>query len=534
MTTEELRARVQALLPENEDLREFAEARAQTSGKPHVPVYHFTAPGRYLNDPSGYSYYKGVYHLFYQFVPMKNSCLGWGHAVSVDRIHWIDLPMALRPGEENWCGSGGVLLEENRAVAAYPGDAPGGKGGMVYLAESTDELLIHWRPLPQARPVRTYAEDGSRNPYIAFDPYLWKQEDIYYLLVAAGGSLPHETIDTDKRDFRNFNLFTSRDLSDWEYHHPILENDRYSALGDDGACPYFMKGPHGKHVLFHYSHRSGGQYILGTYDPEKLKFYAEDGGAFNSVGFYSGTHAPAAYADPDGAIHAIFNINYGKVDEYNNQVLSLPRRYALQADNTLAVEPDGDYKALRYDPVVLEDLSVPVNRETVLETIASDTLELELTADVAEKTDSPAIFMPSNLLPVLELRVLRSPDAEEYTAIRVYRNRAKNDWEKFLTRRPRWIDSANSVVEVDTSHSTLAGDVAIHPTESQEYYLDPEDPIRLHVFVDRSVVEVFAGDRKCISLRAYPTREDSVGVSVLSRGVPVKLSCRAWKLKTFE
>ena len=533
MTTEQLITKIQELLPDHGQLQDYAANRLRNSSQRHVPVYHFTSPGGYLNDPSGYSYYKGVYHLFYQFVPEKDSCLGWGHAVSVDRIHWIDLPMALRPIDELACGSGGVLLEEDRAIAAYPGDFPDRKGAFVGLAESVDDLLIHWRRLSQSHPVMTYNDDGSRNPYVAFDPYLWKTDDTYYLLVAAGGSLPHETLDTDKRDFRNFNLFTSKDLSNWVYHHPILENDRYSALGDDGACPYFLSVNHGKHVLFHYSHMSGGQYIVGTYDQQQMKFYAENGGAFNSVGFYSGTHAPAAYADFDGTMHTIFNINYGRSDLYNNQILSMPRQYRLQEDNSLTVEPDGDYASLRYDPVHIDSMRIPANQETILESISADTLELNISVNTIEKTPSPAVFMPSNLLPMVEIRVLRSPDAEEYTAIRFYRNRAKNDWEKYLTRRPRWIDSANSVVEVDTSHSTLSPDVAIHPTESQEYYLDPNDPIDLRIFVDKSVVEVFAGQRKCISVRAYPTREDSTGVSILSRGVPVTLHCDAYKMKSY-
>lgn len=530
MTTDELLKKIKELLPENEEIQDYAANRIRNAADRHVPIYHFTSPGGYLNDPSGYSYYKGVYHLFYQFVPEKNGCLGWGHAVSTDLIHWIDLPMALRPDAENYCASGGTLVEDNRVIACFAGEHPGRQCCGMYLAESTDDLLIHWQKLPQSPVFSTLNEDGSRNPYIAFDPCMWKKDNTYYMLVAAGGSLPHDTLDTDKRDFRRFNLFTSTDLKTWEYHHSFLENDSYAALGDDGACPYFLPAGNGKHVLFHYSHMSGGQYIVGTYDETAMKFYAEDGGALNSISFYSGTHAPSAYADPDGTMHTIFNINYGKMDSFNNQIMSLPRKYRVGEDNTLLVEPDGDYRSLRYDAVHLEKCLIPANVETVLDNVSGDALEIEITADVTEKHPYPAIFMPSNLMPMVEIRVLRSPDTEEYTSIRFYRNRAKNNWEKFLTHRPGWIDSANSVAEVDTSHSTLAPDVAIHPTETQEYYVDPDEPMKLHIFVDKSVVEVFAGDKKCISVRTYPTREDSTGVSVLSRGVPVEITMDVWKL----
>lgn len=108
-----------------------------------------------------------------------------------------------------------------------------------------------------------------------------------------------------------------------------------------------------------------------------------------------------------------------------------------------------------------------------------------------------------------------------------YRNRSKNNWEVYKSKEPGWADSSNSVVEVDSSYSTLSPDIAIHPTESHEFYLDPDEVIRLHIFVDKSVVEVFAGDKKCISVRVYPTREDSTGVSVISRGVSAELTLDA-------
>ncbi len=52
-----------------------------------------------MNDPNGLIYYKGWYHLFYQYNP--NNCdwasMHWGHAVSEDMVHWKDMPIALTP-----------------------------------------------------------------------------------------------------------------------------------------------------------------------------------------------------------------------------------------------------------------------------------------------------------------------------------------------------------------------------------------------------------------------------------------------------
>ena len=82
------------------------------------------------------------------------------------------------------------------------------------------------------------------------------------------------------RQIRANFLFRSTDLANWDYLHPFIEDDQYTLVGDDGACPYFW--PIGdKHILLFYSHMSGGQYLLGDYDTERQKFVVTAGGKFN-------------------------------------------------------------------------------------------------------------------------------------------------------------------------------------------------------------------------------------------------------------
>lgn len=54
-----------------------------------------------MNDPNGLIYYKGKYHLFYQFYPYGPywSAMHWGHAISDDLLNWEYLPVALAPSE---------------------------------------------------------------------------------------------------------------------------------------------------------------------------------------------------------------------------------------------------------------------------------------------------------------------------------------------------------------------------------------------------------------------------------------------------
>ena len=111
-------------------------------------------------------------------------------------------------------------------------------------------------------------------------------------------------------------LFRSDDLVNWEYLHPLDENDRFSLVGDDGACPYFWpigSGPDRRHMLLYFSHMSGGKYLIGDYDTQRDKLLVTAGGRFNfGTAQPGGVHAPSATPDSDGGLIVIFNMNPAK------------------------------------------------------------------------------------------------------------------------------------------------------------------------------------------------------------------------------
>ena len=86
---------------------------------------------------------------------------------------------------------------------------------------------------------------------------------------------------------------------------------------------------------------------------------------------------------------------------------------------------------------------------------------------------------------------------------------------------------------IDSSYSSTASDVISRAPETAPLFLDEGELLELHVFIDRSIVEVFANGRQCISVRVYPDRADSVGVSLRSQGCDAYLtSLDAWEMQS--
>jgi fructan beta-fructosidase len=90
------------------------------------PQIHFSPPAHWMNDPNGLVYYKGVYHLFYQYYP-KGTVWGpmhWGHATSADLMHWKNQAVALYPDSLGLIFSGSVVVDYNNTSGFGTKDKP--------------------------------------------------------------------------------------------------------------------------------------------------------------------------------------------------------------------------------------------------------------------------------------------------------------------------------------------------------------------------------------------------------------------------
>ena len=484
-------------LQSDEILARYAESRRLLASDPYRPLYHLSPPENQMNDPNGLCQWQGRYHLFYQFVPAGQERWHWGHFVSDDLVHWQDLPPAIYPDIEHSCFSGQTIVESDRVVAIYHGTGSGNS-----LAIASDPLLLNWQKHPNNPVIPIVPIDENQNPYVVFDPCIWKEDDGYYALSGVyknGSRGPAGTCRSIDH------LFHSKDLAEWEHIGALIEDGFHTEPGEDGAVPNFWPIGNGKHMLLLFSHKRAGQYYVGDYDPATHRFTPDYFGRANygAIGIGS-LHAPSATIDDAGRFIAFFNVTEGKQREDWHDIMTVPRHFWLNDDNTLRIEPASELESLRFDECHVGSTQIPANEEVIMPNVAGKAIEIE------------AVIDPGGAREV-GLCVLRSPDGAEQTRISLIKGMD---------------DRVNSsALNIDISAASLRADVFGRAPETGPLELADGEKLRLRIFIDRSIVEVFANGRQSLTLRAYPERDDSVGVSLFSRGSAATLeSLRAWQM----
>ena len=473
------------------DFDRMVDRRREFRSDPYRPDYHFVPPGGILHDPNGALYWNGRYHLFYQFWPPHvtddrpwEEAMHWGHAVSEDLVHWRDLPIALSPdeGPEAGCFSGQALVEDDRALVMYFGTEAGN-----CIAAADDEYLTDFERA-EANPVIPVDEDA---PYVVFDPCLWRDGDTYHSLSGW------------KRDGRTAEFhFTSENLTDWDYRGTLVKDGYHTNPEEDGAVPNFFELD-GRHVLLFFSHSHGPQYYVGDYHGG-TDFDIRSHGRLNFGPVDHGNlHAPSVCHAGDGRKIAFFNVVEGRHGWQDDPgegwagVVSLPRRLSLSGDD-LRVEPVAELSALRTNHRRVEGHTVPADEEWVVPDIGGASIEVNATVAVDGADE-------------VGLSVLRSPDGREATEITYW-------------------DGAGAL-GIDSGRASGNPEAKGRPPEVAPFSLGDDERLDLRVFVDRSIVEVFANGRRTLTTRVYPARDDSVGLSLSARRGTAHLdSLDAWDM----
>jgi sucrose-6-phosphate hydrolase SacC (GH32 family) len=460
-------------------------------------------PWAWMNDPNGPIFWKGKYHLFYQY--SRNAAVAqlmeWGHASSIDLIHWTHHAIALTPGPGDSCFSGCAVDNNGVATFVYHGASTG-----TSIATSQDDDLIHWTKHP-ANPVIPIPKPGQNVPYKVFDPSAWKHNGMWYVMTGWGRCFAR----LDEPEGDTAFLFKSPDLVHWEYVHPFYQSDRrWTDADEDCAVPNFF--PLGKKwVLFFASHKRGAQYYIGRYENDH--FYPEQHGRMN----WSGGQVIAPITMLDGKGRRIFFawLNEARVEARHRAAgwagcMAIPRVVSLADDDTLRTKPVPEIERLRLNHRERGEFVLDANSEVKIDQIRGDRLEIQLEISLGDAQQCG-------------LLVRCSPDGSEQTRL--------------------MYDAAAKKFTVDGSKASLIADeppfVPVLPDEERKiraqvapFELAAGEPLKMRVFLDRSVVEVFLNDgRQTMSQRIYPSRDDSMGIRVFSRGGKAKVTkIEAWDM----
>ena len=511
-------------------IRAARELREHLLSDRHRPGYHFAIAediGR-PGDPNGAFFADGRYHLMYLYDRRgvdgwKGKGYAWGHISSADLVHWRHHPDALLPdAQDGGIFSGGAFVDDDgTAYLTYWRVNDVNEGTGIGIARSSDRHFERWEKLRVPSldgtefGIRDAADPGGEiRPLCNADPSnIWKHDGTYYL--QAGNLLVLNKLGRGEDSPAHYrgdwvDLFRSRDLRHWEYVHRFYERRRdnsWTQESEDDMCPSFLPlprsrdggAPGGKHLQLFISHNMGCQYYVGTYDGERARFVPETHGRMSWVD--NTFFAPEALIDGRGrqimwawlTDYPVKGIEDALRDGWCG-VYGLPRVLWLGDDErTLHMAPIPELERLRCHPKEFADVTVADGAPLPLAGIDGVSCEIGVRIDPGSARQAG-------------LRVRTSPDGSETTLL--------------------YYDADARQLCFDATRSGQRGRPVLERAPLQ---LADGEALQLRVFIDKSVVEVFANDRQAIARRVYPEGDASTGVALFARGGSARCSAiRTW------
>jgi beta-fructofuranosidase len=385
-----------ASLPRSLWNSEAQDLRARLAADPLRPQYHLLPAKNWMNDPNGPIYWKGHYHMFFQYNPNAAvwGDMHWAHAVSEDLIHWRHLPVALAPtpgwDDADGCFTGSAVDDRGTATILYTGvkavapelatlrDGVQNLREVQCLATSSDPQLLTWTKWNQ--PVIQPPKDAQLSGFR--DPFLWREGENWFLGVGSG---------LFKQGGRVL-LYRSKDLRQWEYLHALAsgkwtgtESTNPVDSGEMWECPdFFQLGK--KHVLLY---STAGQVIweTGEFDPKELVFHSEKRGILDHGAYY----AQKTQLDAKGN-----RILWGWIPEKRPEAefsaagwagcMALPRILSINSKGGLEMQVAPGTKVLRAKSFVLPQQHVAFSQ---LGRAVEDIQIANLAGEIVWKTKSP-------------------------------------------------------------------------------------------------------------------------------------------------
>lgn len=461
---------------------------------PLRPQYHLLPSHNWMNDPNGPIYFAGRYHMFHQYNPRGATWgdMHWAHATSPDMIHWRHEPIALAPTpggpDSDGVFSGSAVPDSGTVAVIYTGVSPPSSAADATLrdgvhtwretqclAVAQDNDLRMWKKLSEpviAAPPAGLEITGFR------DPALWREDNRWMLILGSGirgrGGL--------------ILLYTSSDLRQWTFLHPLIEGSASSLTGvnpvDTGEmweCPDFF--PLGDKYVLLISTMGKVRWKMGRY--LNHRFTPENEGVVDWGSYY----AAKTMLDAHGR-----RVLWGWIPETRSNadliaagwagVMSLPRVLSLNTRNELqtTVVPDVDKLNTGHVRIVNQAESGPNYRHAL---------------DVIRIRDLSA-----------QLKIEVQPNADDFT-LRLYSDTA--DHVRITCSR----QSGGRELRVNTQTAPLPASLGSR--------------LRLHMFLDGSVMEVFANETIALTARVYQIPSGPLRLRL--EGNVKLLSLNIWQMK---
>lgn len=478
------------------EARKYEEVSEKLIKKEDRPAFHLSARTGWMNDPNGFSYYKGEYHMFYQYHPYDSHWgpMHWGHAVSKDLLHWRYLPVALAPDElYDWdgCYSGSAVeLPDGRQLLMYTGvlkerHKNGGFSEIqrqcLAVGDGVNYEKYENNPVLDEKDI---PEGCSRFDFR--DPKMWRGKDgIYYCVI---GNRPSD-------GSGQVLLYTSEDGFRWKYKKVLVANN--NRFGKMWECPDFFELD-GKWVLitspqdmlpqgFEFHNGNGTLCLIGEYDEETCTFNEQfDQSIDYSVDFY----APQTVLTPDGRrimIGWMQNWDTCSVrtsdtsDDLWFGQMSLPRELSVK-NGRLYQKPIRELEEMRRGKV--EYKAVSVSGDINLEGIKGRKVDIELSIHPKDI---------NNLYRKFAIRVAQN--AQYYTSV---------------SFRPH-----EDILKIDRKFSGSRRAI-IHQRRSKVSSHDGN--LKLRLILDQFSVEVFVNDGEQVMTMTIYTDREADGISFFADG----------------
>ena len=462
----------------------FIQAHKDEVNQRWYPVYHIAAPYGWVNDPNGFSFFNDEYHFFYQHYPYDTQWgpMHWGHVVSTDLAHWKHLPVALAPDQKydvdytGGCFSGSGIVKDDKLYLIYTAHhetQDGIRTETQALAYSTDG--IHFEK-SKKNPIIKIPKGDDFSAVDFRDPKVWEHDGKYYLVVG--------TKTNDNPSLGEIMLFESKNLEKWTYRGIAAK----SRTVDDGfmwECPNFAEVD-GEDVLILSPMLLGedGQgahavvYTIGKMNYEAGKY---SHGEFDYLDYGFDFYAPQVMQAPDGRCIMIGWMDNWDIDivEKNSGdgwacQMTVPRELHIK-NGKIVSTPVKELESLRKNALTLND--VTLNEETKIDGINGNVGELILNVD-------------TNVSKSFKLKLRCSANQETVLSY----------------------DKASGIFSVNRDKSGRGAG------GTSEVKIKPSDNLKVHIFMDKSSVEVFLNDGEAVlSNRIYP-RENSQDIVFVPEG----------------